>query len=169
MCFTFPSHLTSASAVTGEMPKHINCILSLKHCITVLPDFQQVAGLIYSVLLLATHTHAIVWIPIHGINSTLLWSHSSGSWQLCTAAVGLSWTQDAPVHCLGGRQYCHQQIVDDNIVLTTMHLTASNICLDNKILTRNGKHRRAAAKPAACAKPLMLSTLGSKGEERRVR
>jgi len=26
--------------------------------------------------------------------------------------------------------------------------------------TRNRKHRRAAAKPAACAKPLMLSTAG---------
>jgi len=30
--------------------------------------------------------------------------------------------------------------------------------------TRNRKHRRAAAKPAVCAKPLMLSTLGSKGK-----
>ena len=30
--------------------------------------------------------------------------------------------------------------------------------------TRNRKHRRAAAKPAACAKPLMLSTVGSKGQ-----
>ena len=30
--------------------------------------------------------------------------------------------------------------------------------------TRNRKHRRAAAKPAACAKPLMLSTPGSKGK-----
>ena len=28
--------------------------------------------------------------------------------------------------------------------------------------TRNHKHRRAAAKPAACAKPLMLSTVGTK-------
>jgi len=27
---------------------------------------------------------------------------------------------------------------------------------------RNRKHRRDAAKPAACAKPLMLSTLGRK-------
>ena len=36
--------------------------------------------------------------------------------------------------------------------------------------TRNCKHRRAAAKPAACAKLLMLSTLGSKGKwGRRVR
>ena len=26
--------------------------------------------------------------------------------------------------------------------------------------TRNRKHRQATAKPAACAKPLMLSTLG---------
>ena len=34
--------------------------------------------------------------------------------------------------------------------------------------TRNRKHRRAAAKPAACAKPLMLSTLGSKGREGEV-
>ena len=30
--------------------------------------------------------------------------------------------------------------------------------------TRNRKHRRAAAKPAACAQPLMLSTLGSTGK-----
>jgi len=29
--------------------------------------------------------------------------------------------------------------------------------------TRNRKHRRAAAKPAACAKPLMLSKVGSQG------
>ena len=28
--------------------------------------------------------------------------------------------------------------------------------------TRNRKHRRDAAKPAACAKPLMLSTLGAR-------
>ena len=33
----------------------------------------------------------------------------------------------------------------------------------NKIVeTRNRKHRRAAAKSAACAKPLMLSTVRSK-------
>ena len=32
------------------------------------------------------------------------------------------------------------------------------------IITRNRKHRRAAAKPAACAKPLMLSTVGRKGK-----
>ena len=31
-------------------------------------------------------------------------------------------------------------------------------------VTRNCKHRRAAAKPAACAKPLMLSTAGKKGK-----
>jgi len=29
--------------------------------------------------------------------------------------------------------------------------------------TRNRKHRRAAAKPAACTKPLMLSKVGSHG------
>ena len=34
----------------------------------------------------------------------------------------------------------------------------------NKQTTRNRKHRRAAAKPAACANPLMLSTPGSKGK-----
>jgi len=33
--------------------------------------------------------------------------------------------------------------------------------------TRNRKHRRAAAKPAACAKHLMLSTPGSKGKRVR--
>jgi len=32
------------------------------------------------------------------------------------------------------------------------------------IETINHKHRQAAAKPAACAKPIMLSTLGSKGK-----
>ena len=31
--------------------------------------------------------------------------------------------------------------------------------------TRHRKHRRAAAKPAACAKPLMLSALGSQGKK----
>ena len=36
--------------------------------------------------------------------------------------------------------------------------------LANVIQTRNRKHRRAAAKPAACTKPLMLSTLGSTGK-----
>ena len=35
---------------------------------------------------------------------------------------------------------------------------------NSMINTRNHKHRRAAAKPAACAKPLMLSTLGRKGK-----
>jgi len=30
--------------------------------------------------------------------------------------------------------------------------------------TRNCKRRQAAAKPAACSKPLMLSTLGRKGK-----
>jgi len=34
--------------------------------------------------------------------------------------------------------------------------------------TRNRKHRQAAAKPAACAKPLMLSTLGSKAKREEV-
>ena len=38
------------------------------------------------------------------------------------------------------------------------------IAIDITITTRNRKHRRAAAKPAACAKPLMLSTPGSKGK-----
>ena len=33
--------------------------------------------------------------------------------------------------------------------------------------TSNRKHRRAAAKPAACEKSLMLSTLGSKGKRGR--
>jgi len=32
--------------------------------------------------------------------------------------------------------------------------------------TRNCKYRQAAAKPAACAKPLMLSTLGRKGKRK---
>jgi len=42
--------------------------------------------------------------------------------------------------------------------------------IQNNCQTRNRKHRRAAAKPAACAKPLMLSTPGSKGKRRgRVR
>jgi len=30
--------------------------------------------------------------------------HEKGSWELCTAAVGLCWTQDAPVHRLVERQ-----------------------------------------------------------------
>jgi len=41
----------------SEMPNHENRIFSPKFCITAVPDFQQV-GLIYSVLLVATHTHA---------------------------------------------------------------------------------------------------------------
>jgi len=40
------------------MLKHENHIFSLRCCITALPDFQVVAGLIYSVLLVATHTLA---------------------------------------------------------------------------------------------------------------
>jgi len=35
-----------------------------------------------------------------------------------------------------------------------------NTALSSNKVTRNRKHRRAAAKPAACAKPLMLSTPG---------
>ena len=38
------------------------------------------------------------------------------------------------------------------------------IIKDKKEKTRNRKQRRAAAKPAACAKPLTRSTLGSKGK-----
>ena len=34
----------------------------------------------------------------------------------------------------------------------------------SQIYTRNRKHRPAAAKPAACAKPIMLSTVASKGK-----
>jgi len=34
------------------------------------------------------------------------------------------------------------------------------------ISTRNRKHRRVAAKPAACTKPLMLSTLRRKGKRK---
>jgi len=33
----------------------------------------------------------------------------------------------------------------------------------------NFKHRRAAAKPAACAKPLMPSTVGREGEREKDR
>ena len=36
--------------------------------------------------------------------------------------------------------------------------------LKTHLLTRNRKHRRAAAKPAACAEPLMLSTPATKGK-----
>ena len=58
------------------------------------------------------------------------------------------------LRCSDGRALndcCHQQLgrshVDNSVVLRT----------------RNRKHRRAAAKPAACAKPLMLSRVGRKG------
>ena len=44
----------------------------------------------------------------------------------------------------------------------------SGACKLKVILTRNCKHRRAAAKPAACAKPLMLSTrVGRRSRRRR--
>ena len=36
------------------------------------------------------------------------------------------------------------------------------------IITVNRKHRRAAAKPAAYAKPLMLSTAGREGQRYRM-
>jgi len=48
-----------------------------------------------------------------------------------------------------------------NIRPDAYYACTNNICIG---LTRNRKHRRAAAKPAACAKPLMLSTSGSKGQ-----
>jgi len=47
--FIFPPHLTSASALPGEMQKHKNSA-----------RVRPVAGLIYSVLLLATYAHAAV-------------------------------------------------------------------------------------------------------------
>jgi len=42
-----------------------------------------------------------------------------------------------------------------------MDAAGSSTC--NFSVTRNSRHRQAAAKPAACAKPLMLSTLGREG------
>ena len=60
--FVFPPHLTSASAVPGETQKHniASFTQMLLYCIARL---QPVAGLIYSVLLLATHT----FLPCHSL------------------------------------------------------------------------------------------------------
>ena len=44
------------------------------------------------------------------------------------------------------------------------YLSLLLIDTNSLIQTRNRKRRQAAAKPAACAKPLMLATLGSKGK-----
>ena len=41
MYFIFPPHLPSASALSGEMKKDKNSILSLKCCTVALPDFNQ--------------------------------------------------------------------------------------------------------------------------------
>ena len=60
----FPPHLTSAPALPGEISKHKSHLFNQTlYSITVLPDFQQVAGLIYSVLQLTTHAQDAVWIP----------------------------------------------------------------------------------------------------------
>jgi len=40
------------------MSKRENRIFSLKSCISALPDFKQVASLIYSVLILPARIHA---------------------------------------------------------------------------------------------------------------
>jgi len=59
----FPPHQSSASTLPGERQKHKNCIFSLKSCIKCIAKLQPVAGLIYSVLLLATCTYAAVLLP----------------------------------------------------------------------------------------------------------
>jgi len=63
-CFIFSPHLPRASVLLGEQ-RHKNCIFSFKCCIIPLPNYMVksdngVVGLIYSVLLLATHAHADV-------------------------------------------------------------------------------------------------------------
>jgi len=55
--FIFPRHLTSASALPGEMPKHENRIFSLKRCITALPSCWLN---LFSLVLVLLATHALM-------------------------------------------------------------------------------------------------------------
>ena len=41
-------------------------------------------------------------------------------------------------------------------------MVLAHLSIDRYLITRNRKHRQAAAKSAACAKPLMLSTVGER-------
>ena len=62
----------------------------------------------------------------------------------------------------------HLQTPDNQIrqLLIQDIYTVPVMSVSNTFQTRNNKHPRAAAKPAACAKPLMLSTLWRKGKGR---
>jgi len=93
---------------------HSNAVgLLLHYCIARL---QPVASLIYSVLLLATHADAAAWLPKFRsqLNSALgcygAIDQKKGSWEFCTAPVGLCWTQDVgPTgKSLAERQNCYQ-------------------------------------------------------------
>ena len=55
-------HLTSVSALHGEIKKDKNSTLSLKCSTVVLPNFNQSLGKIYSVLLLITYACAAIWL-----------------------------------------------------------------------------------------------------------
>jgi len=77
--------------------------------------------------------------------------------------VFVTFTLQLIVHCQNSK---HTTVAI--LSLHCQYVSAQNISgANNKCNTRNRKHRRAAAKPAACAKPLMLSTPGSKGKRVR--
>ena len=75
----FPRHLTSASALPGEMPKHESRIFSLKRCIIALPScWLNLFSLV--LLLLATHTYAAVWIR-KSCSQTVHWLSLQSWWR----------------------------------------------------------------------------------------
>ena len=78
---------------------------------------QSVATLLHSVLLLATHAHAAIWL----LKSHIQWSYAldchgataqeKGRSESCTAAVGLCWTPDALAHVLLKDKSCYKRRV----------------------------------------------------------
>ena len=68
------------------------------------------------------------------------------------------------IHVRACVQSVHHQYAH---MISDGHVSIDDVMV--KVKTRNRKHRRrAAAKPAACAKPLMLSTLWRKGKREEV-
>ena len=112
--FIFPHHLASASALPGEMKKRHPFTQMLYGCIARL---QPVTGLIY-LFIQSCHLQLMLLLLYDSLNITVsvvkLWTvtgaidQEKGSWEFCTAAVGLCWMQDAPVHCLAERQNCYK-------------------------------------------------------------
>jgi len=84
-------------AVPSEMQKQkCHPFTQMLYCCNA--RLQPVAGLIYSVLLLATHAHATVWFPksrsqwISALECYAAIAQEKGSWAFCTATFGLCWT-----------------------------------------------------------------------------